>query len=95
VNFLVNRRYSFEATGTAVGAAAARYGALAVVLLAANFGLLTALTGLGFGLLPAKLITEAVLVTASYRIQRGVVFATADHRPDVARPTAAPVSLPG
>jgi putative flippase GtrA len=95
VNFGVNRHYVFAATGTALGSAAARYGALAVVLLAANFGLLTALTGLGLALLPAKLVTEAVLVTASYRIQRGVVFAVPGNGP---APDAAPrpaVALPG
>jgi len=96
VNFAVNRRYVFAATGTAVGPAAARYGALAAVLLAANFGLLTALTGVGAGLLVAKLVTEGLLVTASYRIQRGVVFAAPADGPAPVAPRVDPaVSLRG
>ena len=94
VNFAVNRRYLFAATGNALGAAAARYGALAAVLLAASFGLLTALTGLGLALLPAKLVTEALLVTAGYRIQRGVVFAEAGPAPSEAAPRPV-VGVPG
>jgi hypothetical protein len=31
-------------------------------------------TGLGLGLLPAKLLTEVLLVTASYQVQRRTVF---------------------
>jgi putative flippase GtrA len=95
VNFAVNRRFVFAATGPA-RAAALRYGALAVVLLAANYGLLTALGGLGLALFPAKLVTEAVLVTCSYQVQRQHVFAHV--RPDdalVVHPRAPAATVPG
>ena len=75
VNFAVNRRVVFSAGGRAdVAGAAVRYAVLAGALLAANYGLLTALTGAGLGLLPAKLVTEVVLVTASFAAQRRLVF---------------------
>jgi hypothetical protein len=61
------------------GAAAVRYGALVVVLLGANYALLAALTGAGLGLLPAKLVTEVVLVAVSYRTQRHLVFTRSGH----------------
>jgi hypothetical protein len=44
-------------------------------------------------LLPAKLVTEAVLVTAGYRIQRGVVFAAAQDASEAAPREA--VAVPG
>ena len=76
VNFAVNRRLVFAAPATRrVGAAALRYASLAVGLLAANYLLLAALTGLGLGLLPAKLLTEVLLVTASYLVQSRAVYA--------------------
>jgi putative flippase GtrA len=76
VNFAVNRRLVFAAPGArSVGAAAARYAALAVVLVAAHYVLLTAATRLGVGLLPAKVCTDVLLVSASYQVQRRTVFA--------------------
>jgi putative flippase GtrA len=88
VNFAVNRRLVFPAPGARpVGAAAARYAALAVVLLGANYVLLAASTRLGVGLLPAKVLTEVVLLTASYQVQRRTVFirrARAQRRGDTA-----------
>jgi len=75
VNFAVNRRLVFAAAGARpVRAAAVRYAGLAVVLLTANYLLLDALTALGLALLPAKLLTEVLLVTASYQVQRRTVF---------------------
>jgi putative flippase GtrA len=75
VNFLVNRRLVFTSTAPrALSSAAVRYGALVVVLLAANYGVLATLTGLGLALLPAKLITEVLLVACSYQGQRRLVF---------------------
>jgi putative flippase GtrA len=75
VNFAVNRTVVFAAPGArSVGAAAARYAALAGVLFAANYLLLDAFTSLGLGLLPAKLLTEVLLLTASYQVQRRTVF---------------------
>lgn len=74
VNFLVNRRWVFRQKG-AWRTSAVRYAALAGVLLAANFGLMTALTSIGVPLLAAKVLTETLLVAASYVLQRQVVFA--------------------
>lgn len=54
--------------------AALRYAALAVGLLAAGYGVLRGLTGLGIALLPAKVVTEALLFATSYEVQRRVVF---------------------
>jgi hypothetical protein len=59
-----------------VRAAAVRYAALVGALLVANYALLAGLTGLGLALLPAKLVTEATLVAASYLAQRHLVFAS-------------------
>ncbi|WP_315096606.1 bifunctional glycosyltransferase family 2/GtrA family protein [uncultured Cellulomonas sp.] len=81
VNFTVNRRLVFAgARATSLRAAAARYGVLAATMLAANLGVLSALTTLGMALLPAKVLTEVALFVAGYQLQRTVVFAapTAD-----------------
>lgn len=78
VNFAVNRSLVFDAgrqvrTRSAVG----RYALLAGGLLALNYLLLSALTGAGLALLPAKLLTELALVSGSFAAQRAYVF-----RPD-------------
>jgi putative flippase GtrA len=87
VNFAVNRRLVFAAPGARpLRAAAARYAGLAVVLFAAGYLLLAAFTALGVGLLPAKLLTEVLLVTASYQVQRRAVFV---HRVEGRRAAAA------
>ncbi|MBD7999705.1 glycosyltransferase family 2 protein [Oerskovia gallyi] len=57
--------------------AALRYAALAVGLLAAGYGVLRGLTGLGLALLPAKVVTEVLLFATSYEVQRRVVFRAA------------------
>ncbi|MFE4463972.1 glycosyltransferase family 2 protein [Oerskovia sp. NPDC056781] len=57
--------------------AALRYTALAVGLLAAGYGVLRGLTGLGLDLLPAKVVTEVLLFATSYEVQRRVVFGRA------------------
>jgi putative flippase GtrA len=76
VNFAVNRRLVFPGgRGLPLRVAAARYLALAGVLLAASYGLVALLTGLGLPLLAAKVGTDAALVATSYEVQRRVVFA--------------------
>ena len=81
MNFAVNRRLVFTGSGAtpdadrSVRAAAARYTALALALLAANFVLLAGLTALGAGLLVAKLLTEVLLLAVSYLVQSRAVFA--------------------
>ena len=93
VNFAVNRRLVFPGPGArGAGAAALRYATLAVGLLAANYLLLALLTGLGLTLLPAKLLTEVLLVTAGYQAQRRTVFTRRSRaRTATAAPAAAPV----
>jgi putative flippase GtrA len=87
VNFAVNRRLVFAAPGARnLRAAAARYAGLAVALLAANYALLAVLSALGLGLLPAKLLTEVLLVTASYQVQRRGVFTRRIHPASPAEP---------
>src|SRR5690606_41196940 len=83
VNFAVNRRLVFPGgRDLPLRVAAARYVALAAVLLAAGYGLLALLTGIGLPLLAAKVGTDVVLVATSYEAQRRVVFAplSADRR---------------
>jgi glycosyltransferase involved in cell wall biosynthesis len=88
VNFLVNRRLVFAGLRSRpLQPAAVRYWGLVGVLLAANYGLIALLAGWGVALLPAKLVTEAVLFGASYLAQRRFVFA----RPARQRAEAGPV----
>jgi glycosyltransferase involved in cell wall biosynthesis len=86
VNFAVNRHLVFaRGRETPAGAAARGYAVLAVGVLAANYLMLRSLTGLGLAILPAKVLTEATLVGASYLAQRRLVF-TGSHRcPTAAR----------
>lgn len=74
-NFAVNRHTVFpRGREVPVRIAALRYGGLAVILLAANYGFLTVLTDIGLSLLVAKILTETALFIASYAMQRSVVF---------------------
>ncbi len=89
VNFAVNRRLVFRrGREVSVRTAALRYGGLAVILLAANYGLLDALTGVGISLLAAKIVTEATLFIASYAMQHSLVF-----MPDSAAAQPTPVDV--
>ncbi|WP_233571727.1 GtrA family protein [Cellulomonas triticagri] len=88
VNFAINRNLVFpgrSTTGPRVGRSAARYAALATTLLAVNYLLLAALTGLGVALLPAKIATETALSLLSFQVQRRFVFADPAGRVDPAR----------
>lgn len=77
-NFAANRRWVFRGGRRApAGRSAVRYAALAAVLLAGSYLLLTALTRAGVGLLAAKVLTEAVLSLVSFQVQRRCVFAGA------------------
>jgi glycosyltransferase involved in cell wall biosynthesis len=75
VNFLVNRRMVFEhgrdKTATATGV---RYFSLAIVLLAANYGLISILDALSMAALPAKILAEIALLTVSYVVQQRFLF---------------------
>nr|WP_241830740.1 bifunctional glycosyltransferase family 2/GtrA family protein [Agromyces atrinae] len=79
VNFAVNRGLVFGARRGSLRAQAIQYVCLAVLLLAANFGFLTALTDVGVPLVIAKIVADGSLFFVSYRAQRTVVFASSDH----------------
>lgn len=77
LNFVLNRHLVFGGRSgepSTLGRQAFRYGALAVGLLAASYGMLSLLTGLGLALVPAKLITDVALYVVSYQVQRRLVF---------------------
>jgi putative flippase GtrA len=76
VNFMVNRRLVFEhGKDTSLRAAATGYVALALVLLAANYTAIWALTSISVPDLPAKILTEAALLGISYAVQHRFLFA--------------------
>jgi len=96
VNFGVNRALVFGRSRrpAPVRESAARYAALALLLLAASYGMLDALHGtLGVPLLVAKVLTDAALFLASWTVQRQVVFPPApgpasSDLPDAPHPSA-------
>jgi putative flippase GtrA len=91
VNFLTNRRLVFaHGQDKRIGAAAIQYWTLAVALVAASFGLLSALTQARLPLLAAKVLTEATLFAVSYQVQRRLVFT----RPREARQPAGGAPTP-
>lgn len=77
-NFALNRAFVFAgARSSRLAGAAARYAALAIIVLVAGVLLLGALDGLGLPLLVAKVATDLVLFVLSYAVQRFVVFRAA------------------
>jgi hypothetical protein len=56
-------------------AAGLRYFSLVLVLLAANYGLVSALDALSVTALPAKILAEIVLLAVSYAVQQRYLFA--------------------
>ncbi len=84
LNFAVNRKYVFRGgTARSLRSAAARYWSLVVALLVANYALVAVLTGVGLGIVAAKLLTETSLFAASYLAQRLLVFARPAQRPSI------------
>lgn len=80
MNFAINRSLVFGARGAVpLRTAAARYLGLAALLLAASFGMITALTDAGIATLPAKLLTDLTLFAVSFSVQRAVVFSSNPH----------------
>lgn len=87
VNFLVNRRLVFNhGRDRPVSAAGLRYFSLVAVLLAANYGLLSVLGAVSVAALPAKVLTEIVLLTVSYAMQQRYLFSA--NPADLSRQTA-------
>lgn len=75
VNFLVNRRVVFEhGRDRPAAAAGLRYFNLVIVLLAANYSMIYALDALSVAALPAKILAEITLLTASYAVQQRFLF---------------------
>ncbi|MHA7291070.1 GtrA family protein [Arthrobacter sp. MDT3-24] len=75
VNFLVNRRVVFEhGRDRAATAAGVRYFGLVIVLLAVNYGLISALDALSVAALPAKILAEVALLAVSYVVQQRFLF---------------------
>jgi putative flippase GtrA len=86
-NFLVNRRLVFEhGRETSLRSSAKGYVALALVLLAANYAAMQALTSLSVPDLAAKILTEVALLGVSYAVQHRVLFArkpASTHKPSL------------
>lgn len=76
VNFLTNRRHVFRAHGhRSVRSAAGRYALLVFVVLACNYGLMRLLViDLDVSIVLAKVVTELILFTFSYQVQRRWIF---------------------
>jgi glycosyltransferase involved in cell wall biosynthesis len=75
VNFALNRRFVFRAKERrSAGGDALRYLALALVLVAASYLVLDALTAAGIPLVPAKIMTDTGLYVVSFLAQRYLVF---------------------
>ena len=80
VNFHVNRRFVFRDSGS-IQKSAARYFALALVILACNSAVLGGLTlALGANPYLAKVLTELILFLCSYLTQKRMVFAKSYNR---------------
>ncbi|MBQ3292523.1 MAG: bifunctional glycosyltransferase family 2/GtrA family protein [Mogibacterium sp.] len=74
VNYSINRRFVFNSNKSA-GKSALQYFALAALILAGNTAILTALTSvLGVGSMIAKVLTEVILFSISWLVQRYVIF---------------------
>jgi putative flippase GtrA len=79
LNFALNRHLVFPGAKRAGSRrAASRYAMLAAGLLLASYVLLSTLVASGLSLLPAKIVTEGVLVSISYLAQARFVFDTVD-----------------
>ena len=72
-NYTLNRQLVFKDKGS-IKRSAAGYFALAAVILLLNTLILKGLTLLGLGRPIAKLITEALLFTLSFLVQRFTIF---------------------
>ena len=75
VNFLVNRYLVFRSRAMPLRSHAVRYLALALAIAVAGYLMLSALSALGVGLVPAKVVTDVTLYVLSFQVQRLVIFA--------------------
>lgn len=92
VNFALNRRAVFDSRGS-LPRQAARYLALAAVLLVASYLGIRLLVAAGLPLLVAKVTTDVALWCASYLVQRRFIFQPAEAVPEHDQP--APAIAPG
>ena len=75
LNFIVNRRVVFEhGRDSPAAAAGLRYFSLVLILLAANYGLISALEALSVAALAAKILAEIALLAVSYVVQQRFLF---------------------
>ncbi len=74
VNFTLNRAFVFRA-GAGIRRQILRYLVLALVMLAAGYGLLDVLIGWGMPVLAAKIVADAAVYLAGFLVQRWFVFA--------------------
>lgn len=92
VNYTVNRAFVFRDRAQRVRSSLPQYAALAALLLAANYGTLSALTEAGVPLLPAKVLTEGLLFAVSFQVQRNLVFRASGAADGLDRPRSAQAS---
>ncbi|MGT2754384.1 bifunctional glycosyltransferase family 2/GtrA family protein [Streptococcus ovis] len=71
--FYLNANHVFHRTSNSFRRLA-RYGLLALFLLACNYVLIQSLISVGIGLVIAKIVTEVILFILSYRMQHTLVF---------------------
>jgi putative flippase GtrA len=83
INFATNRHLVFgNRRGRSFTASAVRYFSLVGAIMCANYASMHFLyETVGLGLLSSKLITEAGLFTASYQLQKRLVFTPSDDEP--------------
>ncbi|WP_051551844.1 GtrA family protein [Nocardioides sp. URHA0020] len=95
LNFAMNRHLVFPGgSPSRPRRAAVRYAVLAAALLLANYLLLSTLVAAGIAILPAKIATEAVLVSLGYVAQARFVFRVPSRFPqDSAHPLESAASL--
>jgi glycosyltransferase involved in cell wall biosynthesis len=75
VNFAVNRRVVFQhGRENPAAQTGLRYFSLVLMLLAANFGLVSAFNALSLPALPAKILAEIALLAVSYVVQQRYLF---------------------
>lgn len=95
VNFTANRWWVFRRPQRGRWPQeAARYWALAVVLLAAGYATLWGLTQLGVALLPAKVLTDLLLFVVGFQVQRTAVFVRRRERDAPSLAVVGPAAAP-
>lgn len=74
VNFIVNRNIVFAKKGGSLAKHIFGYYLLVVIIMIANYAIISGLKSIGINVYVAKVITEAVLFVLSFFVQKRVVF---------------------